>query len=194
MNALFESREEAAYAAAKAVARVLRNLIASRGRAVFLVDCTTAPLEFLTFLVAETEIDWTQVIVFQAAEFVGETPDSIASCQHFLTEHLIARVPVITFHPMRGDAPNPRAAISNLSERLTRMLPDIAVLSTELFAELSSLDPPASGIAELKLGDRVTLAFSLTALSECSVFVLGSDASCGNREIAGEQTFIFTNQ
>lgn len=195
MNALFEKREEAARAAAQAVALTLRNLIAQQGRAVILVDCASRPLEFLECLIAEAGIDWTQVIVFQACEFIGEGPDSLTSCQHFLTKHFISRVPVVTFHPMRADAPNPRAAISNLSERLARMPADIAFLSGELFAALTALDDSAGKIAGLRLGDRVTIAFTLDALEKCRVFILGESSGFANRKTTelNEKTFLFTN-
>jgi hypothetical protein len=196
MNALFEKREEAASAVAQAVALELRSLIATNGRAVFLVDCTSRPLEFFASLTHHREVDWTQVIVFQAAEFAGESPDSPTSCQHFLTEHFLSRVPIITFHPLRADAPNPSAAIDNIAHRLARMPPEIAFMSTELLSTLSAHGNPTETVARLKLGERGALAFTPAVLEQCSLFVLGEASSRRHQLAIGgrEQTFLFTNR
>lgn len=194
MKVFFEDREAAARAAAHAVADTLRSLIASNGRAVLLLDCTSKPVEFLMSLTSEKEIDWTQVIVFQASEFPGEPAQSSSSCQHFLTLHLISRVPVVTFHPMRGDAPNLRAALTNLSERLSRVPSDIAFLSTSLFAALTALDSSTEKIARMEVNERVTLSFTLAALEGCRLFVLGETSSIENDQAAevNEDAVLFT--
>ena len=67
--------------AAERIAHCLTQRIESHGRAVLLIDCTSRPLHLLTELAAQAGVDWTQVIVFQASEFVGETADSKSSCQ-----------------------------------------------------------------------------------------------------------------
>src|SRR6185503_17222282 len=68
---VFATAAQAISAAASAVALELRRLIRERGRAVGIFDGALLPEEFFAALTAEPELDWTQVIVFQAAEFLG---------------------------------------------------------------------------------------------------------------------------
>jgi hypothetical protein len=196
MNHFFGTPAEAAKAAAQAVGLRLRDLIASQGRAVVLVDCISRPIDLFAHLIAEIGIDWTQVIVFQASEFVGEASDSRSSCQRFLTEHLISRVPIVTFHPMRANAPNQPAALTNISERLSRMPADVAILSTELFATLSAREDSTEQVVHLHLRERVALAFKLHAFEDASLFVVGEAAEYENRRTTpgNEQAFLFRSE
>ena len=187
MNTVFDTCEAAARGAAELIAHCLSKLIEAHGRAVLLIDCTSRPLDLLTELAAQAGVDWTQVIVFQASEFVGETADSKSSCQWFLTEHLISRVPIVTFHPMRGDAPNPPAAVANLTNRYLKTPADVAFLSTELYGATGSQERSRDLIDHARVDGRQVVAFSWSSLEEdCSIFVLGdvreelSDKDVGN--------------
>ena len=173
----FETLKVASQNASHAFAAELRRLIESHGRAVALFDCVGRHAEFFDQLVIEPGVDWTQVIVFQSSEQLGERADSESSCQKFLTEQLLKRVPIVSFHPLRGDAPNPRAAATNFGERLTKTPPDLALLSTEVLAVL----PPHSSeqVVGVNLAtNRQLLSISLEVLLACpAVFVLGIDTS-----------------
>ena len=173
MNREFDTPEEAAKAAAQVIAQHLIQLIESQGRAVIIIDCASRPRDFFTGLTAREDVDWTQVIVFQASEFLGEGSDSRSSCQRFLTEHLISRVPIVSFYPMRGDAPNPKAAVDNLSNRYQRTPADIAFLSTELLEAVNSEEHTGNLIGDVKLNGRRMISFSTVALEQCAIFVYG---------------------
>lgn len=141
-------------------------------------DGALLPKEFFTALTAEPELDWTQVIVFQAAELLG-TDD----LRRFLTNHFIMRVPIIEFHAIRGDAANPRAAASNFADRLAARPADFAVLGVDDNGRLGLLPPQESDSAEhesIGIIEVESSALSLTAsaLISCPLlFAVGT----GNR-------------
>jgi 6-phosphogluconolactonase/glucosamine-6-phosphate isomerase/deaminase len=172
---VFATAAQAISAAASDVALELRRLIRERGRAVGIFDGALLPEEFFTALTAEPELDWTQVIVFQAAELLG-TDD----LRRFLTNHFIMRVPIIEFHAIRGDAANPRAAASNFADRLAAKPADFAVLGVDDNGRLGLLPPQESdsaehestGIVEVESGGA--LALTTSALISCPLlFVVG---------------------
>jgi len=172
---VFATAAQAISGAASAVALELRRLIRERGRAVGIFDGALLPEEFFAALTAEPELDWTQVIVFQAAEFLG-TDD----LRRFLTNHFIMRVPIIEFHAIRGDAANPRAAASNFADRLAGRPADFAVLGIDDNGRLGLLPPqesdsaehPLIGIVEVESGSA--LALSASALLSCPLlFAVG---------------------
>lgn len=164
---------EATTAASRAVANELRRLNASRGRAVALFDSFTQPVEFFAQLVAEPEIDWTQIIVFQAGELIGESADSPASCQRFITEHVLLRVPIVSFHAMRGDAANQEAAAANFSQRLAELPPDLAFVSSQLLDAIRS-SSSSEMVARTLIAPREAITITPSVLFSCpSLFVLG---------------------
>ena len=169
---VFATAAQAISEAASAVARELRRLIRERGRAVGIFDGALLPEEFFTVLTAEPELDWTQVIVFQAAELFG-TDD----LRRFLTNHFIMRVPIIEFHAIRGDAANPRAAASNFADRLAARPADFAVMGIDDNGRLGLLPPQESdsaehesiGIVEIESGSA--LAITASALINCPLLL-----------------------
>ena len=197
MNAtqVFETCGEAAKAASRAIASLLRHLIEAQGRAVLLLDCTDAPTEFLASIIAEPGIDWTQIIVTQAAEFEGQSAESNESCQRFLNENLISRVPIMTFHAMRGDAPNQQAAKANLSARLSRMPPDVSLISKDLFDALQAIEESEEQIVSLRLNGRPVLAFTPATYATSLQVVLGQATETEAREGIGTgvQKFLYTS-
>ena len=191
----FETRTEAANAAATAVASELRRLIASHGRAVAVFDAFTQPVEFFDRLVNEPGIDWTQVIAFQAGEYVGERPASAASRQRFLTEHLVLRVPIVSFQPLRGDAANPSAAATNFSEQLAATPPDLAFVSFQLLDSKESDRPSEEAVGFTRIGDRMAIAITPRALLRCPrLFALGATtAPQGAERHANASIFLSIN-
>jgi len=178
---VFATAAQATDAAASAVALELRRLIRERGRAVGIFDGSLLPEKFFSTLTAEPDIEWTQVIVFQAAEFLGIDEQSPRCLRRFLTDHFIMRVPIIEFHAIRGDAANPRAAASNFADRLAAKPADFAVLGVGDDGRLGLLPPKecdsregeSIGIIEVESG--TALALTASALISCPLlFAVGS--------------------
>lgn len=190
----FAVPSEAATAASRAVANALRRINASRGRAVALFDSFTQPVEFFAQLVAEPEIDWTQLIAFQAGEFIDASADSPASCQRFITEHVLLRVPIVSFHAMRGDAANQEAAAANFSQRLTELPPDLAFVSSQLLDAIRS-SSSREMVARTLIGPHEAIAITPSVVLSCpSLFVLGGSRIA---ELAAShpnaQSFLYAN-
>lgn len=97
---------------------------------------------------------------------------------------------------MRANAPNQPAALTNISERLSRMPADVAILSTELFATLSAREDSAEAVVHLQLHEGVAFAFKLQAFEDSSLFVIGGVAEYESpRTIRGnEQAFLFRSE
>lgn len=92
-------------AAAEEAAAAITSAIAARGEARVVFASAPSQQELLDELSADASIDWRQVIGFHMDEYVGLPAQHVASFSRFLRE----RLPLdrATFHPIRGDAPDP---------------------------------------------------------------------------------------
>jgi 6-phosphogluconolactonase/glucosamine-6-phosphate isomerase/deaminase len=125
---IYPAAQQAAAAAAEAVAAEMRRLIAGRDRAVGVFDAAPGVVAFLDCLAETGGIEWTRVIGFQLDEFVGVNEDSPRSTRRVLLDRLVCRVPMAEFHAIRGEAANPAAVCDNLAKLLRSRPPDFAVL------------------------------------------------------------------
>lgn len=116
---------------AELASAAIRRLLAARGRAVVVVD-GSLPDDFFASFAAQSGIDWTQVIVFLAGEYLGASSKVEDSLRRRVNENLLRRVPIVEFHAPRGEAANPAAVVSNYAALLDALPPDLAILG--LFA------------------------------------------------------------
>ncbi|MEP7272636.1 MAG: 6-phosphogluconolactonase [Acidobacteriota bacterium] len=193
--AVFQTTSEAAHAAANAVAGEIRRSLAKNGHASAIFDGFSLPVAFFDSLIQMPDIDWTQVIVFQAGEYLGEDRQASSSAQRFLTDHLVLRVPIVSFHPMRGDAANPRAAAANYSARLTASPPDFALLG---FDFLSVEGPPVEQdhkVGVIIVGGRRAAALTPAAIGGFpKLFALGQGpAPLAARRHSNSEIFVAVN-
>jgi glucosamine-6-phosphate deaminase len=133
----------AARAAAETAARLLRDALAARGRAVFVAATGVSQMAFLAHLVAAPGIDWTRTTLFHLDEYIGFSPDHPASLRRYLRERLTSRVPVGTVHFIEADAPDLAGELARLNRILAATPVDVAFLGIGENGHLAFNDPPA---------------------------------------------------
>lgn len=194
--AVFQTPTQAAQAAANAVAGEIRRLLTQNAHATAIFDGLDQPVTFFESLVQTKGIDWTQVIVFQAAEYLGADGESPKSGQRFLTESFLLQVPIVTFHALRGDAANQRAADANFSAQLSDTPPDLAFLGFDLLSalELDVRTDVAVGLISIKQQRVVAITPGFVARTP-KLFALGrGQAPLAARKHRNAEIFVAINQ
>lgn len=141
-----------------AAAEAIRRLIAAHGRAVIVIDGSLSD-DFFAAFAARRGIDWTQVIVFLAGEYLGAGAEAEESLRRRVTDNLLRRVPIVEFHAPRGEAANPAAVVANYAAQLVSLPPELAILGS-FAARLPQGEDPAT-VAVVEAGRR--RAISVTA-------------------------------
>ncbi len=94
-------------AAASHVISILNDTITMLGHARVIFACAPSQDDFLWALVEQKHaVDWQRVTAFHMDEYIGLSADQPQSFRHYLEEHLLQHVPVHTFRPIGGDAPD----------------------------------------------------------------------------------------
>ena len=130
-------------AAAAAIAEGLKEAIAQKGSANFLVS--TGASQFTTFeaLIADQSIDWTKVTMYHLDEYVALPERHIASFRRYLKERFVSRVPLAraVFVDGEGDV---AANIAALEEEFSRIEIDVGAIGVGENAHIAFNDPPAN--------------------------------------------------
>jgi glucosamine-6-phosphate deaminase len=106
---VLSSKRDTSEAAAQAAAVILRDAIASRGRARMVVSTGNSQLDFIDALVLARDLDWTAVEAFHLDEYAGMPITHPASFRLWLKTRLADRVPLRVMHYLNGDAPDVEA-------------------------------------------------------------------------------------
>ena len=139
---VYDSRPRMGAAAAGVVAREIRGLIESRGRAVGIFASAPSQNEFLAALVETPTIDWSRVVGFHLDEYLGMDDRAPQSFRRFLIDRLVSKVALSKFHGLRGDSEDGTAESVRYSELLAANPPDFAVLGIGENGHLAFIDPP----------------------------------------------------
>lgn len=139
---VYESRPKMGAAAAAVVAKEIRELIESRGRAVGIFASAPSQNEFLATLVDTPGLDWSRVVGFHLDEYLGMDEYAPQSFRRFLIDRLVSKVPFGEFNGLRGDAEDGAAETERYSELLAANPPDFAVLGIGENGHLAFIDPP----------------------------------------------------
>src|SRR6266511_2405947 len=129
-------------AAARLVAAHLRDEVARRGRAAVVFASAPSQNEFLAALRADPDVPWTKLTAFHLDEYVGVGSDHPASFRRFLTDRLLAHVPVGAFHGLDGKAKVLAAECDRYADLLRRAAPSLAILGIGENGHLAFIDPP----------------------------------------------------
>ena len=140
---IFDSRLQLAQAAATDVADLIRQAIATRGRAYLIAATGVSQFEFLDALVLQPNLDWRQVIFFHLDEYVGLPQTHPASFRRYLQERIVDRIQSGAFHFLNGDAPDPAAECRRVGELISRQTIDAAFVGIGENGHLAFNDPPA---------------------------------------------------
>lgn len=165
-------------AAVDAVASELRRSIAARGSIAIILD-GMLPRGFFAGLASQSGIDWTQVIVLLAGEFLGVDGEAPASLRQRVTALLVKRVPIVEFYAPRGEAANLRAAAANYARLIESKKPDLAVIGEQLadgslaMAESDSLAMTESEemVSILEIEGRKLIGTTVAALDRVPLLI-----------------------
>jgi glucosamine-6-phosphate deaminase len=143
VHVAFDADEMARDAAIDAAAW-LRAVIDERGEANVMLATGNSQLMFLAKLVQMPDVAWDRVRAFHMDEYVGLAPSHSASFQRYMRERVAAHLPVMEFHYLRGDAPDPDAEAARY-EALLRVHPrDLCCAGIGENGHLAFNDPPVA--------------------------------------------------
>ncbi len=170
MTDKYETLTDAARAAALAVVAEIRRVIDVNGRAVVILDAAGVPDEFFETLASASDVNWTQVIVFQGSEYLGVDGASSESVQHLLIATIVSQTPIIEFYALRANAANQPAAAVNFAQKISTKRPDLAVVGFEMLAESAETIGPMAVRRDPDSG-RAVIALSPQVLIECPALI-----------------------
>jgi glucosamine-6-phosphate deaminase len=136
--------DEMARDAAIEAADALRSAVAARGEANIMLATGNSQLAFLDALIAIPDVQWDRVRAFHMDEYVGLAPTHPASFQRYMRERVAARLPVMEFNYLSGDAPDPEQEAARY-EALLRAHPlDVCCAGIGENGHLAFNDPPVA--------------------------------------------------
>lgn len=130
-------------AAADRGAEILRQAIAARGRASFIVATGASQFDFLKSLTQKKGIDWGLTTMYHLDEYIGFTADHPASFRRYLKERLVDMVRPGTVHFIQGEAADAAAECRRLNEIISQDKIDAAFVGIGENGHLAFNDPPA---------------------------------------------------
>src|SRR6056297_723489 len=128
--------------AAEHAAQDLRDAIEREGAVYLIVATGASQFEVLSQLVEQPDIDWSRVYGFHLDEYIGIDSDHPASFCKYLRERFVDKVPLASFHYLRGDA-EADEIIRIASERIASVQIDVALVGIGENGHLAFNDPPA---------------------------------------------------
>ena len=145
---VFSSKREASGAAAAAAAVILRDAIATRGRARMVVSTGNSQLDFIDALVLAPDIDWSAVEAFHLDEYAGMAMTHPASFRLWLKTRLADRVPLRAMYYVNGDAPDVDAECRRYGALLAAAPIDAGFIGIGENGHIGFNDPPVADFAD----------------------------------------------
>ncbi|QMU26968.1 glucosamine-6-phosphate deaminase [Adhaeribacter radiodurans] len=138
-----DNPQELGKAAGSTAAKLIRQAIAEKGSATIILATGTSQFETLKQLIAEPNIDWSQVTMFHLDEYIGLPESSPASFRKYLKERFISRVPALkAVHLVNGETA-PEAECERLGELIQNNPVDVALIGIGENGHIAFNDPPA---------------------------------------------------
>jgi glucosamine-6-phosphate deaminase len=140
---ILSSKRALGAAAAERAATVLRDAIASQGRARVIAATGASQFEFLEALARAPGIDWSKTVFFHLDEYVALPQAHPASFRRYLKERIVERVHPGAFHFIDGEAADPEAEGRRVGAILAAHAIDVAFVGIGENGHLAFNDPPA---------------------------------------------------
>ncbi len=139
---VFENRDLLGKSAAKAVADLMRRVIAEKGRVRMVFASAMSQVDFLKYLGEERNFDWKSVTAFHLDDYVNFPKSHPQSFSRFLIDRLFSRTPGVDFHPVDSEASDPAAECRRYTALLNEAPIDIMILGIGESGHLAFIDPP----------------------------------------------------
>jgi glucosamine-6-phosphate deaminase len=136
--------DEMARDAAIEAADAIRAAIADRGEANVMLATGNSQLAFLLELIQIPDVDWQRVRAFHMDEYVGLAASHSASFRRYMRERVAAHLPVMEFHYIEGDAPDPEAEAARYAALLRENPLDLTCAGIGENGHLAFNDPPVA--------------------------------------------------
>lgn len=137
-----------AHAAARAAAAYIRETVTIRDHARIVFGCAPSQNEFLACLIDPSccgiKIPWEKITVFHMDDYVGLASDHPQSFRRYLSEHLLNRIHVAKFHPLRAEAEDLATVCSEYTHLLTADPIDLICLGIGENGHIAFNDPPVA--------------------------------------------------
>lgn len=142
---------------AVSAADTILSAIGERGEARVIFACAPSQNEFLESLTA-APIEWRFVSAFHMDEYAGISGEHPQSFRRYLAEHLLSRIgPVRAFHPIAGEAADPRHECERYGKLLAAAPIDLVCLGIGENGHLAFNDPPVADFHDPALAKVVEL-------------------------------------
>lgn len=129
-------------AAAEFTASILRSAMADQGRARIVLSTGASQFETLDALV-NLDIDWSRVDAFHLDEYIGISPDHLASFRRYLRTRFVDRAPGVHMHYI-DPTPDVSDVISHLTGAVRFAPIHVALIGIGENAHIAFNDPPAN--------------------------------------------------
>ena len=140
---VFKTKAECGAAAAHRGAEILKQTIAAKGRASFIVATGASQFDFMKALTLRDGIEWQNTTMYHLDEYIGFTEDHPASFRRYLKERLVDVVQPGTVHFIQGQAADPAAECRRINDIISRDIVDVAFVGIGENGHLAFNDPPA---------------------------------------------------
>ena len=143
------TKGECSVAAADRGAEILKQAIAAKGRASFIVATGASQFDFLKAMTEKEEINWRLTTMYHLDEYIGMNADNPASFRRYLKERLVDAIRPGTVHFIQGEADDPAAECRRINNIISRDKIDVAFVGIGENGHLAFNDPPADFDTEL---------------------------------------------
>jgi len=139
-----DDKQASGLKAARRGAEALRKVLSEKGEATIIVATGASQFEMLEALVAEPDIDWTQVTGFHLDEYVGITIDHPASFRGYLWQRFVSKLafPLKAFHYLNGEG-MPQNECCRVGHLIQEQSVDVAFIGIGENGHIAFNDPPA---------------------------------------------------
>ncbi len=138
---VYESRQAAGEAAARAVAEAMHAVLPAQGDLGVIFATGASQLSMLRSLVERRDVPWGRIVGFHMDEYAGLPADHFASFRHYMRMELTSRVAIKAFHEVDGSNPDTEQACAQYAAALKVGNPQICLLGIGENGHLAFNDP-----------------------------------------------------
>jgi glucosamine-6-phosphate deaminase len=146
---VFKTKAECGAAAADRGAEILKQAIAAKGRASFIVATGASQFDFMKALTLKDGIEWQNTAMYHLDEYIGFSEEHPASFRRYLKERLVDVVQPGLVHFILGEAADPAAECRRMNDIISQDNIDVAFVGIGENGHLAFNDPPADFDTEL---------------------------------------------